>query len=89
MHTIQKIQLMDDYKLRIMFDTHEVFVFNLKPYLQKPAFKALQDEAFFKKVCIHPQTHTISWNNEIDFCAEALYLKYQSSRKKYEYRSKK
>jgi hypothetical protein len=76
MHTIQKVKPLNNYKLEITFNTNEVFIFNIKPYLNKPVFQVLNNKKKFQSVSLNPETQTIAWGDDIDFCSESLYIKY-------------
>jgi hypothetical protein len=78
MHFIQKARPQKNYHLHITFDTGESFVLDMNPYLTKGVFRKLQKEIVFKNVFINPETKTITWNNDIDLCADSLYEKYKS-----------
>lgn len=71
MRKIVGVEPVDDYKLILEFDNGEKKIKDMKPYLEKGVFSKLKDEEFFKKVKI--SFGTISWDNDIDLCADSLY----------------
>lgn len=71
MRKIVGVEPVDDYKLILEFDNREKKIKDMKPYLEKGVFSKLKDEEFFKKVKI--SFGTISWDNDIDLCADSLY----------------
>ena len=46
---------------------------DLKDELWGPVFEPLRDKEEFRKVRVHPELHTIVWENEADFAPEFLY----------------
>lgn len=71
MRKIVGVEPLDDYKLIIEFDNGEKKLKDMKPYLEKGVFSKLKDKDFFKEVKI--SFGTISWDNDIDMCADSLY----------------
>ena len=71
MKKIIKVKPLEDYKLEITFDDNVVKLKDMKPYLSKGVFRALKDKNVFNSVKI--SFNTISWNNDIDLCADYLY----------------
>lgn len=59
--------------LQIEFDSKEVRVFDVKPYLDFGIFRQLKNEEYFKDVRI--SLDSIAWKNGQDFSPETLYLK--------------
>ena len=71
MKKIIAVKALDDYKLLLTFSNNEKRIKDMKPYLKKGVFKKLKDKNFFNSV--HVSFDTISWNDEIDLCADTLY----------------
>ena len=46
---------------------------DLKDELWGPVFEPLKDQEEFKKFRVHPDLHTIVWENEADFAPEFLH----------------
>jgi hypothetical protein len=67
------VQPLPDYCLEAVFATGEKRRFDLKPYLDYPAFSLLKEPAFFMKA--HVVLGTVAWNDEIDFSPDTLYLR--------------
>ena len=61
-----------DYTLRLTFTNGEIRVFDVKPYLHKGFFRALQDEQEFNTV--RPFLGSVQWRQGQDFCPDTLYL---------------
>ncbi len=66
-----EVEILDDYCLKILFDNHEKRIFDVKPYLLDPFFKAIADKTIFSTVKINPIT--IEWEGGIDICPDELY----------------
>ncbi len=71
MKRIIAVEALEDYKLLLTFSNNEKRIQDMKPYLEKGVFKKLKDKSFFNSV--HIAFDTISWNDEIDLCADTLY----------------
>ena len=71
MHKIINVQPLENYLLLLTFSNNEKRIQDMKPYLNKGVFKKLKDKEFFNSV--HISFDTISWNDEIDICADTLY----------------
>ena len=46
---------------------------DLKPVLEGPIFDPLQDPATFRRFQIHPEFHTLVWENGADIAPEFLH----------------
>lgn len=66
-----KVETMSDYKLRLFFNTGEHRAFDMKPYLQYPVFRRLENSDFF--ALAHVDYGTVVWPGEIDIAPETLY----------------
>lgn len=71
MNKIISVKPLDDYNLLLTFSNNEKRIKDMKPYLNKGVFKKLKNKTFFNSV--HISFDTISWNDEIDICADTLY----------------
>ena len=61
-----------DYTLHLWFTNGQEGMLDMKPYLNKGIFRALQDVSMFNSV--HPFIGTIQWDNEADLCPDTVYL---------------
>ncbi|HHE55454.1 MAG TPA: DUF2442 domain-containing protein [Caldithrix abyssi] len=41
----------------------------------KGVFKIWENPGVFEKVFVHPESGALAWNDEVEICADALYLK--------------
>ena len=71
MRKIIKVKVLDDYNLELTFDNDVVKIKDMKPHLNKGVFKVLKNKEIFNSVKI--SFGTISWNEDIDLCADYLY----------------
>jgi hypothetical protein len=54
---------------------------DLLPELSGPVFEPLRDVAAFKRFRLHPELHTLVWENGADLAPEFLYDKVKSNRR--------
>ncbi len=71
MRKVVDVQVLENYELLLTFDNNVKKIKDMKPYLDKGVFKKLKDKEVFNKVKI--SFGTISWENDIDMCADSLY----------------
>ena len=69
---IKKVECKDSNHLIVTFNNGEVKLFDMAPYFDYPVFMPLKDSSFFNKA--HVMHGTVSWNNEIDFDPDTLYI---------------
>ena len=69
---VKKVEPLADYCLKIWFENGEQKNFDLKPYLDKGIFKALQNPALFASVRV--VSGSVEWSNGIDLSYDTLYL---------------
>lgn len=61
-----------DYSLKVTFNNGELRRFDVRPYLDYPAFEALKASSLFAQA--HVAHNTVVWNEEVDIAPESLYL---------------
>lgn len=71
MRKIINVEVLENYELLLTFDNDVKKIKDMKPYLDKGVFIRLKDKDVFNKVKI--SFGTISWENDIDMCADSLY----------------
>ena len=71
MRKIIKVKVLEDYNLELTFDNNVVKIKDMKPHLNEGVFKTLRDKEIFNTVRV--AFGTISWNDDIDLCADYLY----------------
>jgi hypothetical protein len=72
---VRSVRALPDHLLRLSFDNGEVRVFDLKPYLDRGVFRALQDPVLFGKVQV--VAGSIEWPGEIDLSHDTLFVRSQ------------
>ena len=71
---ITAVKALPDYKLLLTYSDGTTGEVELSYLVGKGVFKAWQDYHFFEKVYI-ANSRRIAWSEEIELCADALYLK--------------
>jgi len=66
-----EVKPLDDYKLLLTFENHEIRQFDMTNYLQRGIFKELQDVRQFNRVKV--SFDSIEWPNGADLDPELLY----------------
>ncbi len=69
---VSEVQPQDDYTLLVTFKDGAVKRFDVKPYLEYPAFKRLKHNALFFKA--HVEHGTVVWDDMLDLSPDSLYL---------------
>ena len=69
---IEKVEVLEDYKLLLIYENNEQRIYDMKPNLQYKAFQKLKDYELFRKV--HAAGETIEWETGEDVSPESLYL---------------
>jgi hypothetical protein len=64
-----------DYFLVAQFKTGEVRHFDMRPYLDFPAYAALKESGLFMRA--HVKHGTVVWSEDIDLSPDMLYLRGQ------------
>ncbi len=70
---VTKVQPYPDYSIRAEFETGEVRHFDMRPYLDYPAFAPLKEPGFFMRA--HVEHGTVVWSEDIDLSPDSLYLR--------------
>lgn len=71
MRKIINVEVLENYELLLTFDNNIKKIKDMKPYLDKGVFTKLKNKDVFNRVKI--SFGTISWENDIDMCADSLY----------------
>ena len=72
MNCIQKVTPLDDYILLLEFTDGAVREYDMKPFLDSPVYRPLQNKALFNQAKI-VYDYTVGWNDEIDICPDCAY----------------
>jgi hypothetical protein len=72
---VEKVRYLDGYCLELQFTdgTKGNIDFRSRIVGRGGVFKPLGDIEFFKQVVVDPETGTLIWPNEVDFCPDVLY----------------
>jgi hypothetical protein len=70
---VTKVQILENFELRLEFTDGSLKYFDVKPYLQYPAFERLKQGGLFAKA--HVANGTVIWDDRLDLAPETLYLK--------------
>lgn len=62
-----------DYVVWVRFDDGTEGEVDLSHELDGPVFEPLRDPAFFARLQVHPELHTVVWPNGADLAPEFLY----------------
>jgi len=73
MKKVISVKPLKNYMLHIEFDSKEIRLFDVKPYLNLGIFTELKNENYFNDV--QTSLDSIAWKNGQDFSPETLYLK--------------
>lgn len=72
---IKKVEVLENYFLRVFFDTGEIKIYDFKPNFQYEIFSQLKDYSIFKNITVDIGGYGISWNDVCDLSEQELYLK--------------
>ena len=68
-----RVVALPDYSIEAEFATGEVRRFDMRPYLDFPAFAALKEPGMFMRARVG--NGTVVWTGEIDLSPDTLYLR--------------
>lgn len=69
---VTSVEVLEDYRLQLLFSSGENRLFDMYPYLEFPVFEKLKNRAFFSLAFI--DYGTVVWPCEIDIAPETLYI---------------
>lgn len=81
MRFIKKVRPLSQYVLEIVFDTEEVYHYDMSSLMNKGVFQRLKTGKNFSEVFVDPLSKTVTWSEGVDLGAERLYEKYLESKK--------
>jgi hypothetical protein len=70
---VTRVEYVEGYKVRIVFNNSETGVVDLDAALWGPVFEPLRDLAAFRRFAVSDVLHTLAWENGADFAPEFLY----------------
>jgi hypothetical protein len=68
-----KVKATPDYVIEAEFATGEMRRFDMRPYLEFPAFAALKEDGLFMRA--HVAHGVVVWTESIDLSPDTLYLR--------------
>ena len=68
-----KVESVEFTKLRLYYETGEVKIFDVMPYMTGAWYSELKDTAYFKTVHVIPGGNGIEWANGQDIAPHELY----------------
>ena len=71
MESVIRVAPRENYHLELEFNTGEVRLFDVNPYLNTGVFQQLKDQSLFGKAYV--AFETVCWPGEIDIAPETLY----------------
>lgn len=77
LHTIKKVEYLEDYKLKLTFNDRKQKIVDLKDLSKakkNTVFYPFKDIEFFKSVKLDRSYGTIVWPNGVDLCPDTLYM---------------
>jgi hypothetical protein len=76
MHILIDATPQPDARVRLTYATGETVVVDFTPYLDRGGVcLPLRDPSFFSQVTIGERGRFLQWPGELEFCADALFLK--------------
>ena len=72
---VVKVVPKENFKLWLKFEDGVEGTVDLSSLKNKGVFNIWEKPGVFESVFIHPDSGAIAWNNEVEICADALYLK--------------
>ena len=70
---LSTVEPMNDFKLKLTYENHEVKVFDVTPYITGSWYGELKDESYFRSVKVLPGGVGIEWLNGQDIAPHELY----------------
>ena len=67
------VEALDAYKLKLNYETGEIKVFDVGPYISGDWFGELKNENYFRTVRVIPGGSGIEWSNGQDIAPHELY----------------
>ena len=76
LHRIRSAVVREGRAVEIVFEDERVAVIDFTPVIARGGvFALLRDQEVFSRVAVGKDGRTLEWPGELDFCADALWLK--------------
>ncbi|EIC20294.1 DUF2442 domain-containing protein [Thiorhodovibrio frisius] len=73
-----KVVATPDFWIEAEFETGETRRFDMRPYLDFPAYAELKESGVFMRA--HVENGTVAWREDIDLSPDTLYLRGEKSK---------
>lgn len=73
MEQVKQVEPLPDHCLKIVFQTGDIKIFDVKPYLAKGVFAKLKDPALFRQAYV--AYDTVCWPGNLDIAPETLFIR--------------
>ena len=70
---ILNVEPLDNYKIKIYYETGEIKLFNVLPYISGNWYEELNNNDYFKTIHLVSNGHGIEWENGQDIAPHELY----------------
>lgn len=70
---LKSVEPMENYMLRLVYETGEIKTFDVNPYIVGPWFGALKERGYFNTVTLLPGGIGIEWPDGQDIAPHELY----------------
>ena len=67
------IETLEDYKIKLKYETGEIRVFDVLPYIDGIYYGQLSDKNYFKTAQVVDNGYTVEWKNGQDIAPHELY----------------
>ena len=71
---IIEARALDPYRLYVKFSDGAEGAVDLSAWAGRGVFAAWDDPTFFERLEINPTGRSLEWGNQIDLCADSLYM---------------
>ena len=71
MEAVTRVRVLDGFQLDLQFNNGETRIFDARPYLDKGAFRKLNDPVLFAQAFV--AFDTVCWPGHLDIAPETLY----------------
>lgn len=69
---VKSVEVLQDHRLRVLFENGERRVFDMKPFLNRGVFHRLRDPELFQAARV--VAGSVEWPTELDLSYDTLYL---------------
>ena len=71
MEKVTQVEPLEDYRLKVVFNTGDIKLFDRKPYLNRGVFSKLKDPGLFRQAYV--AYDTVCWPGNLDIAPETLF----------------